>query len=812
MSWGSRLRRTSTCVLLLIVFVGSPVFAGKLSRAWKAYQDGDFTGCRELCIKVLERDSMNTFANYLVGLTLEQQGKVERELYEGLDFTDRARRSSVSIKPSDLDELSTEFGFNLDNIQNLKEKLGKRLLDLISNSPDVSSYNKFIDRIGITNLEESAIKKRNHFAFQLADAQGTIEAFRVYIETYPKAQDVQLAFKRINHLQYLAAKGNADSLLHFIRTYPGADDVQLAERELIDLVIDKTNKTGQISHMDAFRRNVPELAGLTEVKTRFYQTHLNLIKSSRNIDDWILFTETYERSWMDKTVTDQLGSIISVDSLSEASMTKILQWLSRHPATSTALVSKLNQRRMENRTLYPFIQTATFAWGFCDQNGQMMTEPMLEMAYPFVNGIALVKGNDGYRYLKSDLSILAGPYKHALPIRNGIGLASGTKNSYGVTDDQVVLINSAGKETFLGDAGGESCFDKRMLHPLRLDSIGRNPTGKITYIVTAGTRTWLVQDDFNFQTLNIPTPPNFEGEILAYSSGGVFPYRNYSNKFGLIDYRGKIICPPIYDCIAPAGLQGAFLANIGGYGYRCDVEGGSWGMIRNTGVELLKIQFGNLGYFDNGPAPYFKDGRWGYIDENGKVLAPPIYENASVFFNQIAQASAEGRNFLINRQGIEVRDDYHVPQKHLQIKTEESDLIAYNTFTLRGALDNRTGEARATYVPESATDPDAGKIFTYVEEQPTFPGGEDAMYEYVKRNIKHPSLALEKGITGRVYVTFVVGPDGQIRNAKVLRGIGSGCDEEALRLVNKMPPWKPGKQNGVNVSVQFNMPINFTLK
>lgn len=124
------------------------------------------------------------------------------------------------------------------------------------------------------------------------------------------------------------------------------------------------------------------------------------------------------------------------------------------------------------------------------------------------------------------------------------------------------------------------------------------------------------------------------------------------------------------------------------------------------------------------------------------------------------------------------------------------------------------GDENATELPpeEPVVDPDAGKVFTYVEEQPTFPGGEAAMYEYLQKNIKYPPLARENGITGRVYLTFVVGPDGNIRDVKVLRGIGAGCDEEALRVVRNMPPWKAGKQNGRAVNVQFNMPINFTLK
>ncbi|REJ80976.1 MAG: energy transducer TonB [Bacteroidetes bacterium] len=107
---------------------------------------------------------------------------------------------------------------------------------------------------------------------------------------------------------------------------------------------------------------------------------------------------------------------------------------------------------------------------------------------------------------------------------------------------------------------------------------------------------------------------------------------------------------------------------------------------------------------------------------------------------------------------------------------------------------------------------DEGKIFTVVEEMPTFPGGEDKLFEYLSKNIKYPPVARENGIQGRVYVTFVVDKDGKVKDAKVLRGIGGGCDEEAIRVVKAMPQWKPGKQNGRNVQVQYNLPVSFTLK
>jgi protein TonB len=122
------------------------------------------------------------------------------------------------------------------------------------------------------------------------------------------------------------------------------------------------------------------------------------------------------------------------------------------------------------------------------------------------------------------------------------------------------------------------------------------------------------------------------------------------------------------------------------------------------------------------------------------------------------------------------------------------------------------GENLPDLPPEPTADPNEGKIFLVVEEMPTFPGGEGELINYLHKNIKYPSIARENNIQGRVYVTFVVDNDGKIKDAKVLRGIGGGCDEEALRVVRAMPDWKPGRQNGRNVQVQYNLPVNFTLK
>jgi TonB family protein len=103
------------------------------------------------------------------------------------------------------------------------------------------------------------------------------------------------------------------------------------------------------------------------------------------------------------------------------------------------------------------------------------------------------------------------------------------------------------------------------------------------------------------------------------------------------------------------------------------------------------------------------------------------------------------------------------------------------------------------------------QIFTVVEEMPEYPGGNKAMYSFMGQNIKYPEKARQNKVEGTVYVSFVVLKDGSVSSVSVLRGIGSGCDEEAMRVVKSMPNWKPGKQDGKPVNVQYNLPIKFTL-
>ena len=104
------------------------------------------------------------------------------------------------------------------------------------------------------------------------------------------------------------------------------------------------------------------------------------------------------------------------------------------------------------------------------------------------------------------------------------------------------------------------------------------------------------------------------------------------------------------------------------------------------------------------------------------------------------------------------------------------------------------------------------KVLEKAEVMPEYPGGEQAMMNFVATNVKYPQEAIDKEISGRVMVGFVVEKDGSISDVKVVKGIGGGCDEEAVRVVNAMPKWKPGMDKGKPVRVSYMMPFTFKLQ
>ena len=162
-----------------------------------------------------------------------------------------------------------------------------------------------------------------------------------------------------------------------------------------------------------------------------------------------------------------------------------------------------------------------------------------------------------------------------------------------------------------------------------------------------------------------------------------------------------------------------------------------------------------------------------------------------------------------------IKADKEVADEQLPKTQEElqQSKLAISTADVKGTDEDKgklIGEIDKT--KSNITGDEVIKPFLIVEQMPDFPGGTEDLMKFLRNNIQYPQMARETNIQGKVIIQFVVNKDGKISNVKVLRGIGGGCDEEAIRVVKSMPTWKPGKQNGVTVPVYFQLPISFTLK
>ncbi len=163
---------------------------------------------------------------------------------------------------------------------------------------------------------------------------------------------------------------------------------------------------------------------------------------------------------------------------------------------------------------------------------------------------------------------------------------------------------------------------------------------------------------------------------------------------------------------------------------------------------------------------------------------------------------------------VKDKDIKNVIKKSNNVTPISSQIIQHTSGILNGGIGNLpTIEKGGNGIGKAGNFPTLKapeKPFDIVETMPEFPGGMQAMYNYITNNLQYPKLAKESNRTGRVMLSFVVNADGSISDINIMQGIGFGCDDEAMRVISEMPTWKPGIQNGTQVPVRLILPINFT--
>lgn len=186
---------------------------------------------------------------------------------------------------------------------------------------------------------------------------------------------------------------------------------------------------------------------------------------------------------------------------------------------------------------------------------------------------------------------------------------------------------------------------------------------------------------------------------------------------------------------------------------------------------------------------------------------PPPPERASVQYVPPKVTKDE-----LVKEKVELATVEDLKEKDPGTKTVKGDPNAKQVIDADNAKPGAFDDERKSVIVEPKKE-DENKIFRVVEQNPEFPGGLSAMMAFLRDNIKYPAAARENGLQGKVFIQFVVEKDGSITAVKVIKdNVGGGAGIEAQRVVKMMPNWKPGRQNGKSVRVQYTLPVNFQLQ
>ncbi|MBP5515767.1 MAG: TonB family protein [Bacteroidales bacterium] len=255
---------------------------------------------------------------------------------------------------------------------------------------------------------------------------------------------------------------------------------------------------------------------------------------------------------------------------------------------------------------------------------------------------------------------------------------------------------------------------------------------------------------------------------------------------------------------------------------------GKYGYIDKTGNIVIKPQFDGAGGFNDGLAPIKVGDKWGYINTTGKIAIKPQYKFAWVFSEGLAVV----QNQITEWGYIDKTGKIVIELKCLYAFDFSNGLALINLNDLESAYIDKNGKTVFVFendnpellnhefeildvMPEplwvEEITKDEEPIREISDEDPVFPGGVEALYKFLGRNLHYPELARSNNIEGTVVVKFVVEKDGSISNVKVIRDIGGGCGKEAVRLVNAMPKWTPGKWNGKPARCYYTLPVQFEL-
>lgn len=436
----------------------------------------------------------------------------------------------------------------------------------------------------------------------------------------------------------------------------------------------------------------------------------------------------------------------------------------------------------------------------------------------FINGIAPIQKRKGETYfidMKGNVVILPQPY-----------------HCYFYTND-IIIIESSGNNR---SHQGLMDYNGKTILPLQYDF----RTNRTDDLIVA--RYW--------QQTASGTPSkwgyiNKQGElIIEYQFDEAFPFYEgiatvvKNGKHGCINKQGKTIIPFLYDDLDGFNFFNNDVAWV--------KRNGKYGCINKQGQTLVPFEFDVTSSSYNGFVTAVKDGKAGLINSKGQIILPFQYPEDTYFTyagNDLIIVRKDMQEALIDTKGnyivpfgkydhllgfedgifyVEIDDEYGIIDKDgnstfmykdTQYPTSiKNDSIESNRQPNNSIDDNHLAESNEnTIIKDNPIEKEQLYKTEETETQPSFPGGDAALSEWVASNLKYPAISQEEGTQGRVIVGFVIEPDGSITNIEVVESVDTYLDRAATQLVSKMPKWNPGTVSGRPVRTSYRIPVTFRL-
>lgn len=426
--------------------------------------------------------------------------------------------------------------------------------------------------------------------------------------------------------------------------------------------------------------------------------------------------------------------------------------------------------------------------GMIDTLGRWVVEPRYDYGWDYSEGLAVVERDGKSGYIDTlGREVVPLKYDGARNFSNGLAsVRMGSKWGY---------IDKSGREVI--PCKYDLCYDfqKNGMAIVRVEEDGKKLQN---YIIDRNDNVKAIIED--------RVCVDYKDNLILWG----MPYEE--GKYWLTDYEGKELAT--YDEV------------MFGYGdYYSDEDmipvrqGRMWGLVDKDYRLIIPCKYRRTEGYSNGPGAIvtLDDGSTRYIDRRGRTifkldgLESVRKVGKDLYLVTISPSEGEEHYYksgLVDGKG---RSTFSKAELESARKAYLESLESFERLKYPEKVVEEDVEEVAE--PESVTESfDEDEVFAFVEESAEFPGGVDSLHAFLEASIQYPELAMRYGIEGKVFVQFVVEKDGSISNIKVLREIGAGCSEEAVRVIKMMPKWQPAKVRGKAVRFHFILPVPFSLE